>query len=319
MLRCYRVANDTLEELPAHETGCLIRLSRPTPEELASIRTLAQLNETVLADALDPDERPRMDVDQDLVYIVFRAPWIEGNPTRDDFTTPVTIVFTDSHTIIIDPHGCRSLEDFFSPLGARHIRDTRARIMACLFRTIANRYLVELRNINAVVRRNEKNLGGMNERRQLELLHMQNCLTYFEAALRGNELTMERIQRTRLHLESAIPFAADDDDGDMFDDTLTDIRQAFYTSRIYAEIMDSLMRAHATVIGAKVNAAMKILTSLTLVLMLPTLVTSAYGMNVPLPFQNVPHAFLLIGLGSFGLSLVSIFFLWKKGWFSASE
>ena len=317
MLAYYRVTDNHLEPMTDPEPGCLVSLIRPDEADLVHIRELAGVSESVLADALDPGERPRLDEDDGIVYAVFRAPWIEGNTLRSDFTSPVTLIFTAGYTVLVDPNGCRSVELYFAGHGAKHMRNTRARIMACLFRTIAERYVSVLRDMNETVRDSERNLGSMGMERQLELLHVQNCLTYFQAALRGNELVMERIQRTRLYLEGALPFEGTDEDSDMFDDTLTDIRQAFYTSQIYADVMKSLMNAHATVISTKVNTIMKILTSLTLVIMLPTLVTSMYGMNVPLPFQEEPRAFLIVISLCVGAAVLAMYIVWKKGWFSS--
>ena len=317
MLRYYRVQNNRLAEIPECESGCIVSLVSPTPDEIAVLRQITGLGEIAIADALDPDEPPRMEVEDDMVYVVFRAPWVEGNETREDFTTPVTAAFTGEYTVIINPHGCHSIQNFFSGQNARHLRDTQTRIMACLFETIAVRYLAALRTINASIKQKERSLGNMSDDEQLQLLHMQNCLIYFQAALRGNELILERVLRTRLRLASAVELDARDDDLDIFDDTLINIRQAAYTARIYAEVMDFLLRTHAAALSARVNTAMKVLTSLTLVLMIPTLVTSAYGMNVPLPFQNLPQAFVVVGGVSVLTSVLSVYFLWKKGWFSS--
>lgn len=319
MLHYHQICANRMQELPSCEPGCIISLITPNAAEIDTIRELTGFDQSVIDDALDPDERPRIVAEEDCLYIVFRAPWVDGNENREDFTTPVTIAFAGTYTVIFDPHACQSVHTFLHDHIRHVLQPTRCGVMAGLFHAIADRYLGALRTLNTSIKAQEKRLGNMSDSEQLALLHMQNCLIYFQAALRGNELIIERILSTRLRLEDALPLEMGEADIDMMEDTLINIRQAAYTSKIYAEIMDCLLRTHSAVIGARVNIAMKVLTSLTLVLMIPTLVTSAYGMNVPLPFQNVESAFIGIAAISVTVSIISVYYLWKKGWFSAEN
>ena len=148
----------------------------------------------------------------------------------------------------------------------------------------------------------------MKNKELLELLKYQKSLVHFTTALRSNELMMERLQKSRL-------FDMHPDDQDLLEDVLTENQQAIEMVTISNDILSQMMDAFASIISNNLNVVMKFLTAVTIILMLPTLVASFYGMNVGLPLQNSPFAFLLTLIVSLALSFVVVLIFLKKNWF----
>jgi magnesium transporter len=173
----------------------------------------------------------------------------------------------------------------------------------------ANNYLACLKNITREVDRLEDELQQSTRNKEvLGLLKYQKSLTYFTTALKSNELMMERLQRSQL-------FKTYPEDEDLLEDVLTENQQAIEMTNITSNILSSMMDAFASIISNNLNGVMKFLASVTIVLSMPTMVASFFGMNVHLPFENIQLAFgLIIGI-SLLFSLTAVFIFWKRDWF----
>jgi magnesium transporter len=172
----------------------------------------------------------------------------------------------------------------------------------------ATRYLSYLREINHSIDKIEDKLQQSTRNRELlELLKYQKCLVYFTTALRSNEVMMERLQRMRMFNQYA-------EDEDLLEDVRTENQQALQTTNIQTEILSSTMDTFASIISNNLNAVMKVLATLTIVVSLPTLVASFYGMNVSLPGESNPFAFLAIFSFSLALTSAAAFIFYKRDW-----
>jgi magnesium transporter len=203
--------------------------------------------------------------------------------------------------------------DIFKPLthGKHRFLKTgkRYRLTLYIFLETAVRYLSLLRQINRSIELVEDRLQKSTQNRELlELLKYQKSLTYFATALRSNEVMMERVQRTQI-------FNYYEEDQDLLEDVLTENQQAIQMTSINTEILSSMMDAFASIISNNLNVVMKALAALTIILNVPVIVASFYGMNVHLPGENNPLAFLsIIGI-SVGLGALATFIFYKRNWF----
>ena len=178
----------------------------------------------------------------------------------------------------------------------------------CLLLQTSSHYLSHLRQMTRRIDTLEDELQESTRNREvLELLKYQKSLTFFTTALRSNELMMERLQRSQW-------FATYPDDEDLLEDVITENRQAIDMTNITSNILSSMMDAFASIISNNLNSVMKLLASITIVLSLPTMVASFYGMNVILPLEGHPWAFLAILGISLVISSVSAFLFWKRDW-----
>ena len=255
------------------------------------------------------DERARIEREDGNILIVVRLPSAEA-PTADvPFTThAVGIVLAGQYILTISKRDNEILQE----LARGRVKDLstakRNRFILRFLLNTASKYLSYLREINRSVDHLEDQLQmSLRNRELLGLLKYQKSLVYFTTALKSNELMMERLQRSQ-------HFAAYPDDTDLLEDVLTENQQAIEMTNIASNILSSMMDAFASIISNNMNTVMKFLASMTIVLTLPVLVASLFGMNVPLPFQDQPFAFGVILLVSMGLAAVVARFFLKRDW-----
>ncbi len=299
-----------LERRKAAIRNCWVNAVNPDANEIAYLHRDLGIPQGFIAASLDIDERARTDREAGAMLILFRIPHFRGAESDIPFSTiPLGIILIGEMIVTV----CRAENDIIREFAAGRVADfstaKRNRFILRLLLHTANLYLRYLRRINREVDALEDKLQmSMRNEELLGLLKYQKSLVYFTTALRSNELMMERLQRSQL-------FAKYPDDGELLDDVLIENRQAIEMVGISNDILSQMMDAFASIISNNMNIVMKFLTSVTIVLMLPTLVASFYGMNVALPLQDSPYAFLITLLISFVLSFIVVLIFLKKDWF----
>jgi len=230
-----------------------------------------------------------------------RARW--GN-VRD---VPIGIIISNGITITICPKQQSVLKTFIDNQ-VRHTATGHRFILQILFRAtlLFLQHLKQLNNAASVI---QKRLEQESHNQQLiKLFNIEKSLVYFTTSLKSNMLMIERLRRLR-------GFELNEENEDLLEDIVTECKQAIEMANIYSNILSGMMDAFASVINNNVTLVMKLLTSVTIILMIPTFVSSTFGMNVPLPFQNSPHAFLIVTGISLILSLTGVAIFWKRRWF----
>jgi magnesium transporter len=256
------------------------------------------------------DERARTEREDGALFIVLRIPHFQGQMADIPYITiPLGIIITDKFIVTVCKRDNEILQEFASGRVKSLSVGKRNRFLLRLFLTSANKYLHYLREITKEVDILEDKLQLSTRNREvLELLKHQKSLTYFTTALKSNELMMERLQRSGL-------FKTYPDDEDLLEDVLTENQQAIEMTNIASNILSSMMDAFASIISNNLNGIMKFLASITILVSIPTLITSLYGMNIDLPFQTHPLAFLMT-LALVVLVTVPVVFIFKKlDWF----
>jgi magnesium transporter len=289
--------------------GCWIHVVDPTPQEISRLQELG-IPHDYITYPLDVDERSRTERDNDAILIVLRIPDFHGVSVDIPYNTiPLGIILTSNYLVTICKHENILLQEFATGRFKELSTSKRQRFVLRLLLATANRYLSYLREITKVVDALEDQLQASTRNKEvLELLKYQKSLTIFTTALKSNELMMERLQRSQL-------FSNYPEDLDLLEDVMTENQQAIEMTNITSNILSSMMDAFASIISNNLNAVMKFLASVTIVLSLPTMIASFFGMNVALPLQENPMAFLFtIGI-SVALSLVVMYIFTKRGWF----
>ena len=310
MITIYRKKADTALEIYAEPTdGCWINVVDPTPEDINRLHALG-IPPDYLTYSLDMDERPRSERENGDLFILLRVPYFQGKTVDIPYTTiPLGIIL--SHELIVTV--CRFendvIQEFTNGRAKNLSTGKRNRFVLRLLLGTANRYLGHLREITKTVELLEDELQLSTRNKEvLELLKYQKSLTYFTTALKSNELMLERLQRSQL-------FKAYPDDIDLLEDVITENQQAIEMTNIQTNILNGLMDAFASIISNNLNGIMKFLASITIVLTLPTMVASFYGMNVDLPLESHPVAFLFILGISIVMSSTAAFIFYKRDWF----
>lgn len=308
MLRIYKTTENGLEAIETMTNGAWVHAVDPTPEEIEKLIN-AGMELEYIQYSLDQDEMARMERDEDFTFILLRIPIHQPESDIPYTTMPLGIMILGNKIITL----CRYDSDIFRPLTNgkhRHLKTgKRYRLTLYIFLETATRYLHLLREINRATELVEDRLQKSTQNRELlELLKYQKSLTYFATALRSNEVMMERVQRTQL-------FNYYEEDQDLLEDVLTENQQAIQMTSINTEILASMMDAFASIISNNLNVVMKALAALTIILNVPTIIASFYGMNVALPGESHPTAFLsVIGL-ALGLTAVATYIFYKRDWF----
>jgi magnesium transporter len=184
--------------------------------------------------------------------------------------------------------------------------ENRKSMVIRIFRKVVVLYLRFLKEINHRINLVEDLFHEtMKNEDIIKLLNIEKSLVYFSASLKSNEIVLEKLLRIKI-------FQLDEEDKDEVEDIIIDNKQALEMSNIYGSILRDMMDAFSSVISNELNIVMKTLTALTIILMIPTLVSSFYGMNVRLPFQEHPHAFLITLLISVFLTVIGIIIFVKR-------
>lgn len=308
MLSIYKNTESGFETLDTIANGAWVNVVDPTPDEIEKLVNWG-MDMDYVNYSLDQDEMPRMERDEDYTFILLRIPIHQPDSDIPYNTVPLGILILGNKIITV----CRYDSDIFKSLTNGKYKQMktgkRYRLTLYIFLETAARYLNLLREINRATELVEDRLQKSTQNRELlELLKYQKSLTYFATALRSNEVMMERVQKTQL-------FNYYEEDQDLLEDVLTENQQAIQMTSINTEILSSMMDAFASIISNNLNVVMKALAALTIILNVPTIVASFYGMNVVLPGEGHPLAFLtVIGL-SLGLTAMATFIFYKRNWF----
>lgn len=310
MLQFFKNENGKTLAIEKPETGAWVNIVPPLKqEEFTEIADALDIPLDFLTDSLDIDERSRYELEDNVKLIVIKTP-TENNSFNDSdafyITIPICIILTHNQIVTVNSFDNGAIKKFLNTFQNRH-PDKRNMMVLKIFEKVVQAYMEFLKEINH--RRNllEQKLYDANRNEELlDLMRIQKSLVYFVTALRSNEMLLMKLQRTNF-------LALNEEEDEFLQDLIVDTSQALEMANIYTNILSSTMDAFASIISNNQNQVMKRLTSVTVMLQLPTLVASIYGMNVPIPGAHSSFAFYFPILISLGLSLLlGIYFLRKK-------
>ncbi len=310
MLTIYKTVEGQLQTLTGLIPNCWVNLSDPLPAELDQVSKELGIPNDYLTYPLDIDERARTEKGEGVTLIILRLPRYEGDTADIPFMTmPLGIILTDRAIVTIGKLETDLLVDFMQGRVKSWSTGKRNRFVLQILLHTAQRYLHHLSAINKGIDQLEDRLQRTPRNREvLELLKYQKSLVHFTTALRSNELMLERLQRSQL-------FKLYPDDEDLLDDVLIEIRQALEMTGISSNILAQTVDAFNSIISNNLNVVVKLLTSMTIILTLPMVVASIYGMNVDLPFQDRQHAFWIVMSIALGIAGLAVYVFWKRDWF----
>ena len=308
MLTIYKTTEQGLEQLESMANGTWIKAIDPTPDEIERLVNWG-VDVDYIHYSLDLDEMPRIERDEEYTFILLRIPHRQPESDIPFTTIPLGIMIRGNMVITI----CRYDKEMFKVLADGKYRmlktGKRYRFTLYIFLESATRYLAHLREINRSTEIVEDQLQKSTRNRELlELFKYQKSLTYFATALRANEVMMERVQRMQI-------FNHYEEDQDLLEDVLTENQQAIQMTSINTEILSSMMDAFASIISNNLNGVMKALAALTIILNLPSIVAAFYGMNVALPGESHPYAFLSVVGVAVVLTAIATLIFYKRDWF----
>ena len=316
MIRYYAKVNGRLTELQEPEVSCWINITPPfSREEIDGFATKFAIPSDFLTDPLDIDERSRYEKDEDKRLIIFSTPILNNGIDRDNqsiyLTVPIGIIMTPEHVITITGYDNPVIEQFLNEKVKNFDPADDSRFVLQIMEQNVNRYLTSLKKLNHKRNVIENELYESSRNMEIrQLLSIEKALVYFVNALNANELLMMKMKRTDfLHIKD------NEDLLDLLEDLIIDSSQALDTAKVYTDILGGTMDAYTSIISNNLNMVMKRLTAITIVLMVPTLIASFFGMNVKIPYFNTEHTgpFYTILVTSILISfLMAWFFRWRN-------
>lgn len=298
--------NGFIEMADAHGDGWL-NVECPDENELAVLTDEIKVPNNFINYVGDCDERPRVDREADWTITILRIPAPGHEQDVPYVTVPIGIICHDNLIITLCFKPNEVVGHFLEYTRQRGVSiDNRPDFILHLINSASFWYLKYLQNINRDVTATEKNMERTVRNHELmRLMRLQKTLVYFNTSLKGNEMMLEHLQ----HLYEG------QYDAELLEDVDIEIKQAINTVNIYTEILESTMDALGSVISNNVNAVMKRMTATSIILMVPTLIASFYGMNVDIQLASMPHAFASIVALSLVLTVCVLLWLRHIKWF----
>lgn len=310
MKKIYKTVEDHLVECNTLEKGCWVHLLNPTKEEIDGLNVRFSLDPSFLPAALDEEESARIEHEDGQTLIIVDIPYVETEGSGYVYSTlPLGIVLVDDIIITVCTRETPIITDFTEERVRAFWTFKRTRFILQLLHRNASRFLAYLKQIDkASMHVQEKLEKSMRNQELLQMMKLEKSLVFFSTSLKGNETVMEKM----LRLESVKKFP---EDTDLLEDVIVENKQAIEMCAIYRDIMSGTMDAFASIISNNLNIVMKILTSLTVVMSIPTIFASLWGMNVPVPFAESGAGFWIV-LGISGTAaLLAFILLWRKKMF----
>lgn len=291
------------------QKDCWIKITEPTKEDLDYLRGL-NVPDSFITDISDVDERPRTESDEEWLLTVLRIPRKCDEDDDIPFTTvPVGVITNGDIVAVLCYYPNTVIDDFIHYNRAKNtdIGNKLVLIMR-LIMSSAVWYLKYLKTMNTDINKAEDGLErSIRNEDLLKLRNMQKSLVYFNTSIRGNETLLVRL-RTRFQNTGLV-------DRDLFDDVDIELQQALNTVKVYSDILNGTMEAFASIISNNLNVIMKRMTSISIILMVPTFIASLYGMNVHLPGASLTGAFAFIVILCVALSTGAFFLFRRIKWF----
>jgi len=280
--------------------NCWINVIMPTQDELEKLKSIVQVPEEVLLSLQDKEEMPTIEEQNKHIFILLRTP--NKNSELRYTTVPLGIILTQEYLITICFHKSDVMDKLKLHMSDFSKEDLVLRLMLMSSKVYLN-YLVEINNtidhIESQIYKSQKN------REITKLLGLEQSLVYFTTSLESNKILLNKVANSRIFKKSS-------GSKELIANIEDETSQAIEMSKIYTNILSNLMDAFASLISNNLNIVMKLLTSITIIISVPMLIASFYGMNVELPFQRHPFAFTLVLGMSIIFALMFLFYFYKN-------
>jgi magnesium transporter len=309
MIEIFKTINSEIVRTDDYDEGVWVNLVNPDEEEINKVCTALNVEVDFLKAALDEEERARIESDNGQTLIIVDIQIVENEGKMNVYTTiPLGIIILKHAIITVCLKEDTLLNDFINKKVKTFFTQYKTRFVLQILFKNATRYLQYLKHIDKTSSRIEQDLHkSMKNKELIQMLKLEKSLVYFSTALKSNEVVLEKL--TKYEHIKYYP-----EDTELLEDVIIENKQAIEMANIYSNILTGTMDAFASVISNNLNIVMKFLTSVTIVMAIPTMVSSFFGMNVNIPL-TAPYSFWLILAMSVFLCTVAVYFLYRKKMF----
>ncbi|NTW56670.1 MAG: magnesium transporter CorA family protein [Chlorobiaceae bacterium] len=308
MRRYLKNGSNGLENVEEWQEKCWINIECPDKNDEYFILNKLQVPSWFYHDIDDIDERPRIEVEDDWTMVLLRIPYKSDDENLPFSTIPLGIIFNDKVVLSICFFETDLVRDFIAYTKRKNIViESNYDLVLKLLLSSSVWFLKYLKQINLQIKSAEDKLEKSIKNEDLQtLLQIEKCLVYFMTSLKSNDILLHKIKNILSRKEGC--------NLELIEDVEVELKQALELTNIYSDILSGMMDAYASVISNNLNVVMKRLTSFSIILMIPTLIASLYGMNVPNSFETHRFGFWLILLFSFVLSTSGVLFFKSRHW-----
>lgn len=306
-MRTYWNFNKGIKQINSWEPNCWIQVTCPVEDDVKYLIEELNIPDYFIEDISDTDERARYDYDEGWLMIM-RIPHLKTVTSRSPYTTvPLGILIKENKIITICNQETKMMLDFVSHQMKRAEGFIDATdLVFRLFLSASVWYLKYLKQVNGLIEKAKRNLDHNIDNKDLtSLSRLQDSLTYFATSIRGNETLLSK-------LKFRLP--VDDLDAELIEDVNIEMNQAREMTQIYANILDSTMDTYANLINNNMNRVMRLLTSLNMIIMLPTLVASLFGMNLVNGMESSSWGFIVAIAISVLITVIGWYYFKKRQW-----
>jgi len=311
MIQYFKTVGGELKTIQQVEKDCWINVVAPSTAEIELLSQKLLVDADLFIDPLDADESPRVEQHKNCMLMVCRIPLhIENEDDLLYTTIPLGIIFKRDLIVTVCSRNTELIQTFVEQRVRQFNTASRERMVLQLFLRSSIQYLRYLKAINNKADEIQLLLHKSTRNRELlQLLSLEKSLVYFTTSLKGNELMMMRLQKLNMMANLR------ETEKELIEDVVIETKQAIEMANIYSNILGNMMGAHSSIISNNLNITIRFLTSVTIILSLPILVASLYGMNVRLPFQDSDAAFWYVMMIALGLSGFGVLYFRKKNLF----
>lgn len=310
-IRVYRPLAKKLKQINKLERGTLITVADPDQEEIDFLCKELKIPSDFFDYALDMDERARIEEDENNKLVIVKIPYYDSEDEDEMYgTIPLGVIFAENTIVLVCGMQADLVTKMIERMQKKYLGNlSKDDFMLSILYDTTQLFLLYLKQISNIIEIVQKKIQDTSKTEDLvKLLNLEKSLVYFTTALKSNEFMAMRLKKVGI-----VPSTEANDD--RIDDIIIETKQGIEMSSIYNNIVSEMMNAFSSIISNKLNTVMKILTLITIVLTIPVLFSSIYGMNIPLPGAGSNYAFIVFVASSLTISALVVWFFKKKDWF----
>ncbi|MDD3920100.1 MAG: magnesium transporter CorA family protein [Eubacteriales bacterium] len=310
MKQIFKTYDGKVQQLETYQDNCWVHLTDPDEDEVLAVAQELNLEPDYLMAALDEEESPRIETDEGQTLIIVDLPIVQAEGRTFVYNTiPLGIVSFERGIVTVCLKESSILENFMDGRVRGFSTSKKTRFILQLLYRNASRYLQYLKQIDKASTLVEAELHkSMKNAELIQMLKLEKSLVYFSTSLTANEMVMEKLMK--VDYVKKFP-----EDQEILEDVIIENKQAIEMCNIYRDILSGTMDAFASVISNNLNIVMKLLAAITIVLAIPTIVSSFFGMNTGVPWEGNPMGFWIVMGIAAGLSGLTALILWRKKMF----
>lgn len=299
-----KVKDSELKKIESTEPGCWMNVTAPTEDEISKICSDYKLSIDIFHDMLDLNEMPVMNMEEGFTYMIMRIPHKDG---QNLITIPLGVIIKEDIIITISPFKNEIVDYFIANRAKDFFTTMKTRFILQVFSRANNQYMKYLNEIYKQIKQKESAINKLSESDIVSFVESEKTLLYFNTSTSSNANILEKIMTGKV-------LQVFKEDQDILEDLIMDNKQTMEMTKMYSTIIVNIRNAYSSILTNNLNKILKFLAAVTVVMTVPMIISSLYGMNVTLPDQSDSFAFFYVIAGILIASISMVVVFKRKGW-----